>query len=102
MRHGAGKNEKTKHDEHPVVGHVASFADEVGQCDQDGKIGHRDQRVRDNVEPDNLRPHQVGLPMRHEAGVENVPEKINHRDAIPQKMSRYISSIAARRSEANK
>ena len=101
MRHAAGENEKTKHDEHPVIGQVASFPDEVGQRDQDGKIRHSDQRVRDDVEPDDLRPHQVGLPVRREAGVENLSEKLNHRDAIPPKMN-TVSSVAVRRSEANK
>jgi hypothetical protein len=53
------------------------------------------------MEPDDLRPHQIGLPVRREAGVENLSEKLNHRDAIPPKMN-TVSSIAVRRSEANK
>jgi hypothetical protein len=83
MRHATRENKKTERDKHPAIGQVTSVADEVDQCNQDGKIRESDQRVRDNLEPGHIRPHQGGRPLRHELGIENLSEKLNHRDTIP-------------------
>jgi len=67
-------DESAKKNKNETEGKIAPLTDKPEERKRNGKIGERNQRVRDDVEPDQARIPQVTVAMGHEiAGTEYLP-----------------------------
>lgn len=83
MRHATRENKKTERDKHPAIGQVTSVADEVDRVTRMEKYARAisaSETTSSQVIPGRT---SGGRPSRHELGIENFSQKLNHRDTIP-------------------
>jgi hypothetical protein len=74
MGAATGQDKNAEKNKNETEGKIAALTDQPEERKRNGKIGERNQRVRDDVEPDQARIPQVTVAMGHEiAGTEYLP-----------------------------
>jgi hypothetical protein len=78
VRRPATQDEDAEHQEHPLERKVRALADEVHERERDQIVRHRDDGVRDRMEPDDLRIPEKTDTVRHEVRREEVCPEFGH------------------------
>jgi hypothetical protein len=74
MGAATGQDKNAEKNKNETKGEITALTDKPEERKRNGKIGERNQRVRDDVEPDQTRIPQVTVAMGHEiAGTEYLP-----------------------------
>jgi len=74
----AGDDEEAEADEHPIKRKIASSADELNKREWNSEVSGGDQKIRDEMKPNQAWIPEVTMPVRHEAiGAEEGKKKMH-------------------------
>src|SRR3954469_18991456 len=86
VRGSTAQNKKPEQKKHPGKREIAPASDEVDQTQRNQKVGQRDQRIGNGMEPDQVRQPQA-VAVSHEVSREQLTKKFNNGLKAPTSVS---------------